>query len=284
MADFDKTKRYRDWAITVNNYTPEDFDMIRDLYHKKKASYLVIGQEIAPTTGTPHLQGYVYFPNAKSFDAVLKMCPRGTHLGARYSTPQKASEYCKKIPGYEEYGTLPQRQGQRNDLAEVRDMVTEGATMEQIIDVASNYQTLRTAELLFKYKEKKRNWKPRVIWIHGYSGAGKTRKAYEMFPNLYRKTNSMGKWFEGYDAHENVLIDDVKNDSQEYYEFLLEILDRYDVLVECKGSSRQFLGRNIVCTSLWHPKHLYSKFLEGYELIRRIDEFIDLGDLDVMMY
>lgn len=270
--------RSRDYCYTVNNYSDEDITQLNALAND--ALYLVYGKEVAPTTGTTHLQGYVYFKNAKSFERVKKLLPKGAHIEATQGTPEQASAYCKKEGDYQEHGTLPQKQGTRNDLKEVTKLVDEGATMQTIIEVASNYQSLRTAELLFKYREKKRTWKPTVIWIYGSSGTGKTRKAYEMFPDAYRKTNSMGKWFEGYDGHENVLIDDVKDESKDYYLFLLEALDRYEFRVEHKGGSRQFLAKNIVLTSIWSPKGLYAKFLGAKEILRRIDEVIELKDDD----
>jgi len=231
-------------------------------------------------TGTLHLQGYIYIENAKSFSKIQKLLPKGSHIEKAKGTPLQASDYCKKENDYKEFGVLPQKQGQRTDLEEIRDLVREGNTMTEIISVARNYQSLRTAELLYKYIEKKRTWKPHVRWLYGSSGVGKTKLAYDLFPNIYRKSNSNGKWFEGYDAHPNVLIDDVKDMSKEYYLTLLELLDRYECRVETKGGSRQFLAENIIVTSIWHPYKLFQQFGNATELIRRIDEIICLDPVE----
>lgn len=119
-----------------------------------------------------------------------------------------------------------------------------------------------------KYLEKKRNFKPEVFWFYGHSGSGKTRTAYEMMPDCYRKTNSSGQWWDGYDAHPDVLIDDFK-DGTLTYSSLLELLDRYECRVQYKGGSRQFLARRIVITSI-HPPDYW--FVDDVELRRRIDE------------
>jgi len=49
----------RDWCFTLNNYKAIDEAILRQLDSK----YLIYGYETAPETGTPHLQGYVYFEN-----------------------------------------------------------------------------------------------------------------------------------------------------------------------------------------------------------------------------
>lgn len=43
--------RGRSWCFTHNNYTEED--VLR--YDSLKCERIVVGKEVAPTTGTPHL-------------------------------------------------------------------------------------------------------------------------------------------------------------------------------------------------------------------------------------
>lgn len=271
------SERSRDWCFTTNNYSDEDISILDDM--SSQVLYMVYGKEVA-TTGTKHLQGYVYFTDAKSFSKIKKMLPVGSHIEKAKGTPQQASDYCKKDMDYKEYGKLPERQGKRNDITKLKEMIEDGKTMNDVINVASSYQSLRTAELLLKYKEKKRNWKPNVIWIYGPSGLGKTKMAYDLYPDIYRKSNTNGKWFEGYDANENVLLDDIKDTSKDYYIFLLEALDRYEFRVECKGSSRQFLAKNIIVTSIWSPNEMYQNFNDAKELLRRIDKIINIEELN----
>jgi len=45
--------------FTINNYNNEHIDMLRDLFVNNTAKYIIYGKEIAPGTGTPHLQGYL---------------------------------------------------------------------------------------------------------------------------------------------------------------------------------------------------------------------------------
>jgi len=269
--------RSRSWCFTANNYSDADISHLEEC--SEIATYLCYGKEIAPTTLTPHLQGFIYFESAKTFSKVQKLLPQGSHIEVAKGNALENKNYCQKEGTFKEYGTIPS-QGKRSDLNVIKDEIVAGKGMKDIIEIASNYQSLKTAELLLKYKEKKRNWKPYVVWIYGESGTGKTRSVYELAPNVYRKTNSSGKWWDGYDADEDVLIDDIKDSSKEMYSALLELLDRYDCRVETKGGSRQFLAKRIYITSILHPRDLFGTIggADIKELKRRIDEIKNLDN------
>lgn len=266
--------RSRAWCFTLNNYTDDMIEMVNAV--SSISTYLIYGKEIAPNTGTPHLQGYIYFQNAKTFLKMKKLMPEGTHLEVAKGDPTDNKKYCSKEGDYKEFGTIPS-QGKRNDIKVIKDEINAGRGMREIVETASNYQTLRTAELLLKYVERKRDWKPMVIWLYGESGCGKTKTAYEKTTDPYRKSNSTGKWWDGYDAHEDVILDDIKDTSREMYSQLLELLDRYSCRVEVKGGTRQFLAKKIIVTSIKSPYELYSQYDDAVELLRRIDDVICLS-------
>jgi len=50
-------EKFRNWVFTLNNYTDDDIDRLANPYEQVK--YIAYGKEIAPTTETPHLQGYL---------------------------------------------------------------------------------------------------------------------------------------------------------------------------------------------------------------------------------
>jgi len=47
--------RYRHIVFTLNNYSQNEY---LALLNNEYIRYVVIGKEICPSTGTPHLQGY----------------------------------------------------------------------------------------------------------------------------------------------------------------------------------------------------------------------------------
>ena len=59
-------------CFTLNNYTAEDEATLQNL-NDPSVVLLCYGRETAPTTGTPHLQGYVLFNTRKRQSQVIKL-------------------------------------------------------------------------------------------------------------------------------------------------------------------------------------------------------------------
>lgn len=115
------------WCFTLNNYTHEDIVKLNAL--ASSVDYLVFGKETAPTTGTPHLQGYVAFSVNKRLQAAKRALSdnSGIHLERKAfnSTHQQAADYCKKDGDFEEFGVIPtDTQGKRNDWERYKDWIT----------------------------------------------------------------------------------------------------------------------------------------------------------------
>lgn len=258
--------RSRSYCFTINN--PDFGESHKDLsaWFQSNAQYVVMGIEVG-ASGTQHIQGYVYFANPRSFKSLKKIMPTA-HIEVAKGTPLQASDYCKKDGNYTEFGELP-KQGKRNDLDQIRELIDAGRGMSDIVEVATSYQSVRMAEVILRYREKPRDWKPEVWWFYGATGTGKSKKAYEMMPNAYT-CMSTGKWFEGYDAHEDVIVDDMRKDFLKFHE-LLRFLDRYPLRIEVKGGSRQFLAKRIIITSCHHPSQLFDTREDIQQLLRRID-------------
>lgn len=85
------------WCFTLNNYTVEEENFIRD--EGANVEYVVFGKEHLITDvnphGTPHLQGYVVFINRKRLSGCKKWLARA-HWEIKRGSPLEASNYCKK--------------------------------------------------------------------------------------------------------------------------------------------------------------------------------------------
>lgn len=111
----------RHWVFTVNNYNDEVLLHVQLVSEDPSVSYVVIGREVAPTTGTPHLQGFISFSSRKSFAAVRSLLPP-CHLESARGTPQQCRVYCCKDGDFDEFGTPPTlTQGKRTDWECFRD-------------------------------------------------------------------------------------------------------------------------------------------------------------------
>jgi len=260
----------RSYCYTKNNYTPEEVEAIK----KIDATYHVIGFEKGES-GTPHLQGYIHFKNPRSFKAVHnELCK--AHIEPTKGTPEQASEYSKKDGEYWEQGECP-KQGKRTDVEVVREEINNGNGMRGVVRIATNLQQIKLAEAILKYEEPQRNWKPHVTWCFGKTATGKSKYAHEVFSGLdfFRKTSNQGKWWDGYDAHQNVIIDDIDSKTMPY-KCLLDLLDRYACVIECKGGTRQFLAKNIIVTTSRYPGDMFrGEDQMGKELLRRLDRILE---------
>lgn len=280
MTDAQDKKRYRDYCFTLNNYTQDEFQELKVLA-QKEFLYASYGEEVAPTTGTPHLQCYIYMKDGKTWTSMRKKLPaRCANLLARYekSTPKCASDYCKKDGKYFEHGELP-APGKRNDLNQIRDLVTSGGSMREVTLTATSVQSVKMAECILKYHEVVRNWKPKVYWFWGDSEAGKTITADRILggaENYWVCMDTYNFW-EGYDAHENILFDEVRKGFITFPQ-LLRLCDRYPLRVNVKNGSRQCLAKTIVFTSSVHPCKIFEEEImrgeESYQITRRFEKII----------
>lgn len=257
----------RNWCFTLNNWTEPEYNVILNL----DVGFLIMGKETGEN-GTPHLQGYVQFHKRTYFTTAQKLLPRA-HLEVAYGSADSNIEYCTKGGDHASTG-LPKRRGERTDLNKVRrDALENGMTG---VTRWANAQQIKVAEKFLTYNEPARDWKPTVTWIYGGPGSGKTRTAHELTGECRYIKKSGGKWWNGYDDHEDVIIDDFR-DSWWDLEYLLGLIDRYAFRVEFKGGCRQFRARNIVITAPRAPETYYPNMGEDMQqLLRRIDVIMPL--------
>lgn len=83
-------KRCRSWFLTWNNYPDDAKDRLESLGPVRA----VVGKEVAPSTGTPHLQGFLRFDAPKRGTTICKAC-KGIWIKPAFS--EKGSiKYCAK--------------------------------------------------------------------------------------------------------------------------------------------------------------------------------------------
>lgn len=104
----------RRWCFTINNPNADHFDRLARL----DCVYIVYGQETAPTTGTPHLQGFVIFERPVRRNYLTDEIGQG-HYELTRGTSKQAADYCKKEGNFEERGTFPASQGKRTDIDDI---------------------------------------------------------------------------------------------------------------------------------------------------------------------
>lgn len=264
--------RSKYWCFTLNNYSEDEIKQLVELEY----TYLIYGKETG-TNGTPHLQGYIEFNIRKRLETIKNINPR-IHWEIRKGTAQQAADYCKKEGDFNEHGTISNpEQGKRNDLKRLHEQLLECGSISKITKMEPlPFQKIRTLEKWLTYDEPQRRWKPEVIWIWGASGSGKSELLDELAgPDAYWKDGE--KWWDGYDAHEVVVMDDFRASNMKF-NFLLKVLDKFPLRVEFKGGYRQLLAKKIIISTIVHPKQVYAGIAENdepvYQLLRRITKII----------
>lgn len=256
------------WCFTLNNYNDDEVVIIRAL--QVKIVYLVFGYEVAPETGTPHLQGFVIFKSQQRFAAVRKILPRA-HWEITQRTSIAAANYCKEDGKFEEFGVLPMSAGEAGGAAEkdrwelARKRAREGNLDEVPSDIYIKYY--RTLKEIAKDHMVKPEDAGDVtgVWLYGEPGVGKSRAVTEVFPAAYKKMQN--KWWDGYQNEEVVWLDDY--DSKELGHLLKIWADRYSFLAETKGGAIHIRPKLFVITSNYPPSS--SHFAWDTDLVKAIE-------------
>jgi len=255
-------------CFTLNNPGPDPIP-----FDVEKMHYLVYQREEGQN-GTEHYQGYCEFTSALRHNPIKALLGGDrVHIERRRGSAQAAADYCKKgetrMEGETpyEYGEMKvTAPGKRNDLEAFKDEVMSGTKRKRdlIEDHAGTlarypkfYDTLTSLNRPARVEDLQ------VILHIGDTGLGKTRKVMDDHrddPDFYIAPLSNGTtWFDTYDRHATVLLDDFAGKaSHTTLVSLLRLLDRYPVLVPTKGSHTWWLPNKIYVTTNVLPKDWYS--------------------------
>jgi len=246
----------RNFVFTLNNYTNDDIDYLNQI----PCRYLCYGKEKAPTTGTPHLQGFVVWENPRYINGVRRIL-RNCHVEVARGSPSQCIDYCAKDGDFYERGTRPITQGEKGDKERLRwATALENArrgTLDEIDPqiLICHYGAIRRIEA---DSMGDRAVLPTTcgIWFVGPSGCGKSSGVRNQFPDLYPKP--LNKWWDGYTGQQEVLIDDVDRSHSTWIGTFLKIwADHYPFIAESKGRSNQIRPKRLLVTSQYRIEHLF---------------------------
>jgi hypothetical protein len=279
--------RHRAWAFTLNNYSDDDRQRLERIVDSGIGKYVCYQPERSPSTGTPHIQGYVVFTNARTFGGARGIVGSTAHIEVARGSCEQNVDYCSKEDsrdteagfGFIEFGDRDAVQGtgcgsgSRTDLAIVAKRLRDGATVEEVAQdhAASFIMYTRGICSFAQLVVPKRAHKSIVYWYWGPTGTGKTRAASEESPDAYWKS-SAHQWYDGYDGLSDIIIDDYRPSFSTFNE-LLRLLDRYPYQAQIKGGTVQVNAKRIFITAPKCPADMWSSRTEEdlAQLIRRIE-------------
>lgn len=254
MADL----RSRKYQLTINNPADSGFtqDIIINLINEQSGVlYFCMADEIGES-GTYHTHVYICYQNARTFTCLKNLFPTA-HIELANGTSQQNRDYVFKqgkwlkdkksetqvLNTQYEYGEMPiERQGQRNDLSDLYDMIHSGMSDYDIIASNQNYmmqldkiQRVRRIVLSEKYKHEWRQLD--VTYLFGETGSGKTRSIMEKYgyENVYRITDEHHPW-DSYSMQDVICFEEFRG--QIKCQDMLNYLDGYPLELPCRYENK----------------------------------------------
>ncbi len=280
--------RLRNWCFTLNNYTPANIQTLVDNTDADGSDpsghlirYLNMQEEIAPDTGTPHLQGYMECNRAITMTALKRaLTLNGLHLEQRHGSQLQAIVYCNK----DESRAPDGRQwaiGLKKRETKAVQMVIDNEPMREIaLEHPNDYvRHFRGFTALRNVIALPRTWQMEILIFVGRTGTGKSYSAYHDYPEAYTAPwpHKHGVWWwPSYDGQETVILDEFRH--QIPFGKMLQILDRYTFTVQCKGGNIAFTSRRIVFTTNIEPLEWYPDEPEREPLLRRFRDYTKIYD------
>lgn len=255
-------------------------------YLPENIRYCIFSVEKGKEEERLHCQGYIELESPRRISYIKKIIGSNSiHCETRHGTREEARNYCLKsdthIEGPYEFGEWNEGgQGKRNDLKKIYTDIKNGRNIRDIADEnpGGYIRYHRGFDRVKELYPKRREWKTEVHLYYGKTNTGKTRSAVESMGAIYgeyyiKEPNDM--WWDGYNDHKGVIIDDYRGKWD--YEYLLRLLDRYAMDVRIKGGSRNFVAEWIVITSSCLPDNWYKneKHDSLDQLYRRIDKIFE---------
>lgn len=276
-------------CFTINNWNDETIRHLDSKEKEGKFKYICWGYETAPTTGTPHLQGYGVCDAPRKLLEWKELLGPGAHIIVAKGNATQNRSYCRKESEqrrdpslFHEHGLVPV-QGRRNDLEGVISATRKKRPISEIADefpeqFIKYHRGICSLHSIFSAQEP-RNFKTEVRVYVGQPGVGKSKIAIEeasFYGKYYLKVSD--KWWDGYDGQPTVIFDDFYGNLP--YHELLRVCDRYPLQVQVKGAYREFTSRLIIFTSN-KPIEDWYKTKEGTPLdvtafLRRVSSYCEI--------
>ena len=250
--------RSRKWQVTINNPINKGYTHLKireKLGEIKSVIYWCLSDEVGEQ-GTYHTHIYLACSCAVRFSTIKNKFD-GSHFEMVNGTSQQNKDYVFKegkwekdkkketnlVETHEEYGQLPvERQGARNDLADLYDMIKQGMPNDEIIKINPQYlfniDKIERARQTIKEAENRKIFRTlEVTYISGKTGTGKTRGVMEQYgyENVYRITDYEHP-FDGY-KNQNVIIFEEFRSSLKIQD-MLNYLDGYPLELPCRYANK----------------------------------------------
>lgn len=254
-----KDTQARKWQLTINNPLEKGYthDKLKELLGQiKSCIYWCMSDEKGLQEETYHTHIYICCKNGVRFSTLKKKFD-GAHFEMAKGTSQENREYVLKTGKWantskeetrvdgtqEEFGECPlERQGQRNDIVDLYDMIKEGKSDYEILEENPQYllqiekvEKVRQTVIQEKFKNTFRTLEVSYIW--GTTGAGKTRSVMEKYgyENVFRVTDYQHP-FDNYKGQDVLVFEEFRSSAR--VADMLNYLDGYPLELPCRYANK----------------------------------------------
>jgi len=234
--------------------------------------WVIIGRERCPKTQRIHWQCAAVLHKQTAESTILALPAfNGAHIEAMGGTPLQSQVYCSKDGDFTEFGNCPGKpkggapKGNNNatskPLEYAIEMLRNGKTFAEIaqsgeLGARAIVRHGRGLKDLAAYLPAQNTMRPDlcVIWVHGPTGIGKSKRAWDLGTSLYGLHNIWTspdptlQWFNDYNGQPYAIVDDFRSKGVSI-NTLLRVTDIYPISVPTKGGFEKFKPRIIVFTS-----------------------------------
>lgn len=119
------------YCFTWNNYAKEDEEKLA-VFAKAHCRGLIYGREVAPKTGTPHLQGYFQLTKKMRITQLKKLLGDVAHFEVAKGSVEQNEKYCGKDKDIVTYGEFEKKGGSLNTI---RAAINACKTWSDVLDI-----------------------------------------------------------------------------------------------------------------------------------------------------
>lgn len=110
--------RTRRWCFTINNPEMTKEALLKSFEERASVRYAIVGHEVGSLTETEHLQGFIEWEHAATFEQMKARAPRA-HIEQAMGSNRQNRAYCAKGGDFVEVGSLTQRVQTSQEAQEV---------------------------------------------------------------------------------------------------------------------------------------------------------------------
>lgn len=254
-----KDTQSRKWQVTINNPIEKGYthDQLKEILKKfKSCIYWCMSDEKGNKEETYHTHLYICCSNGVLFSTMKKRF-EGAHFEMCKGTSSENRDYVFKIGKWlntskeetriegtqEEWGECPlERQGARNDLQDLYDMIKQGMSdyqiMEEMPEIIFNLDKLERCRQTVIQEKSKNEWRDlEVSYIWGDTGSGKTRSVMDKYgySNVFRITDYAHP-FDNYRGQDVVVFEEFRTSVK--ISEMLNYLDGYPLELPCRYNNK----------------------------------------------